>query len=165
MVGLVCSPRWQKYSMKSFDVIVQRINAIYRASVPALPHIATEGKTRDEAVYKAQEAIEEFFKSAEIVTVSVDVPALEFRPYATANDQLRDQALYSYSEGEDVESRMVKEIYAERRREREERERELDLEEVKARQRERRLEDLKRRQLEERDSLWTRRSDEVKEER
>jgi predicted RNase H-like HicB family nuclease len=134
--------------MKSFDVIIQRKNDLYRASVPALPHIATEGTTRDEALYRAQEAIEDFFKSAEVVSVSVDVPSLEFRPYATANDRLRDEALYPYPSDEDAMSRQTDEIYAERRREREEREREFDLDEIKRRQRGRRLEEIQRRQLE-----------------
>jgi predicted RNase H-like HicB family nuclease len=145
--------------MKSFDVIVQRKNGIYRATAPSLLNLATEGKTRDEALHRMQEAIEDFFKSAEVVTVSVDVPALEYRPYATANDHLRDQALYSHAEDEDIEARHIKEIYAERRREREECERELDLEELRTRQRERRLEEVKRRQLEEQNPLRAQESD------
>lgn len=140
--------------MKSFDVIVHRKNGAYRAIVPSLLNLTTEGKTRDEALHRMQEAIEDFFKSAEVVTVSIDVPALEYRPYATANDHLRDQALYSYAEDEDMEARHVKEIYAERRREREERERELDLEEIRKSERKRRLEEVKRRQLEEQGPLW-----------
>ncbi|MGH9754481.1 MAG: type II toxin-antitoxin system HicB family antitoxin [Blastocatellia bacterium] len=148
--------------MKSFDVIVHRKNGAYRAIATSLLNLTTEGKTRDEALHRMQEAIEDFFKSAEVVTVSVDVPALEYRPYATANDHLRDQTLYSYAEDEDMETRHVKEIYAERGREREERERELDLDEIRTRQRERRMEELKRRQLEDQDSLWAQESDEMK---
>jgi predicted RNase H-like HicB family nuclease len=55
--------------MKNFEVIVQQVNGVYRATVLALPQIKTEGASRDEALLRAQAAIEEFFKRAEVVRV------------------------------------------------------------------------------------------------
>jgi len=111
--------------MRTFDVIVQRENGAYRAFVPSLPNILAEGTSRDEAVKKVKEAIENFFTTAEVTTVSVDVPADEFRPYSTARDWLRQAALYS--EPDDEMARHIEEIYAERKRPREAVERELEI--------------------------------------
>ena len=60
--------------MKTYDVIVRLVSNVYVAVVPALPGIRTEGATRDDALLRAQQAIEDFFKSAEIVTVTVNAP-------------------------------------------------------------------------------------------
>ncbi len=60
--------------MKTYDVIVQQENGVYRASVIALPNVTAEGRSRDEALEKARVAITDFFKTAEVTTVSVDLP-------------------------------------------------------------------------------------------
>jgi predicted RNase H-like HicB family nuclease len=136
--------------MKSFDVIVHRWNGAYRASVPSLPHITTEGATRDDALIKAQEAIEAYFDTAEVVTLSMDVPVMEFRPSATANDHLRREALYPWPEDDEVNAQHLIDIYAERRRDGEERQREFEIEELKRQRWERRLEEIARSQRDER---------------
>jgi predicted RNase H-like HicB family nuclease len=61
--------------MKTYDVIVQQENGVFRASVIALPNITAEGRSRDEALEKARVAITDFFKTAEVTTVSVDLPS------------------------------------------------------------------------------------------
>jgi predicted RNase H-like HicB family nuclease len=88
--------------MKTYDVIVRLVNNVYVAVVPALPSIRAEGTTRDDALFRAKQAIEDYFKSAEVVSVAVDVPAIEFRPYETENDQLRRQALSPFPDDKDA---------------------------------------------------------------
>ncbi|NOT60949.1 MAG: type II toxin-antitoxin system HicB family antitoxin [Acidobacteria bacterium] len=135
--------------MKTYDVIVRLVNNIYVAVVPALPGIRTEGMTRDDALFRAQQqAIEDYFKSAEVVSLSVDVPALEFRPHATVNDRLRLHALTASSD--DMAAEVYLNIAAERLRDREELTLQDEEETAQAAQQQRRLEDLKRHQLEQR---------------
>jgi predicted RNase H-like HicB family nuclease len=112
--------------MKMYDVIVERNNGVYRASVPTLPNLSVEGATCDEAVANAKTAIEEFFKSAEVTTVSVDVPADEFRPYTRPSDLLRWTALYSRP-ATPLDEEFEAELAAEKQRQREEAELEFEL--------------------------------------
>jgi predicted RNase H-like HicB family nuclease len=111
--------------MKMYDVIVERRNGVYRASVPTLPNISVEASSRDEAVANAKKAIEDFFKSAEVTTVAIDVPANEFRPYSKPSDLLRWAALHSRPADEFNEQYQA-ELDAEKQRQREEAEREAD---------------------------------------
>lgn len=113
--------------MKLYDVIVERHNGVYRATVPTLPNLSAEGATRDEAVAQAKNAIEEFFKSAEVVTVAVDVPANEFRPYTNGYDLLRWMALHSRPATE-LDEQFEAELAAEKQRQREEAELEYEIE-------------------------------------
>jgi len=105
--------------MKMYDVIVERHNGGYRAAVPTLPNLFAEGSTRDEAVANAKKAIEGFFKSAEVTTVAVDVPADEFRPYTQPNDLLRWRAPYSHSRSE-LDEEFDAEFAVEKQRQRDE---------------------------------------------
>ncbi len=135
--------------MKTYDVIVRLVSNVYVAVVPALPGIRVEGTTRDDALFRAKQAIEDYFKSAEVVSVSVDVPAIEFRPHATVNDRLREQVLTASSD--DMEAEVYLNIAAERLREREELTLQDEWETAQTAQQQRRLEDLKRHQLQQRD--------------
>jgi predicted RNase H-like HicB family nuclease len=105
--------------MKSFDVIVQRENGGYRGVVPDLPSITVEGSSPDDVFAKAKVAIEEFFATAEVRTVSVDVPAEEYRPYTNGRDLLRYMSLYS-REPTEMDREYWAELEAERQRQREE---------------------------------------------
>jgi predicted RNase H-like HicB family nuclease len=133
--------------MKTYDVIVRLVNNVYVAVVPALPGIRAEGSTRDDALSRARQSIEDFFKSAEVVSVSVDVPAVEFRPYETENDQLRRQALLTFPDDKDaMESDYHMGMHDARRREIEELTLQDEWQTAQAAQQQRRLENLKRRQ-------------------
>ncbi len=131
--------------MKTYDVIVRLVNNVYVAVVPALPGIRVEGTTRDDALFRVKQAIEDYFKSAEVVSLPIDVPVIEFRPHATANDELRAAALTQATD--DIDAEQLVDIYAERRRQREEMIQQDDWQVMQVAQQQRRLEDLKRYQL------------------
>ncbi|MGH9842900.1 MAG: type II toxin-antitoxin system HicB family antitoxin [Blastocatellia bacterium] len=108
--------------MKSFDVFVQRDNGVFRALVPSLPNISADGASSTDAVENAKKAIEEFFKSAEVTTVSVDVPGFNPRSPRTWIESAG-----TFKGNEDEMLRHIEEIYAERKRQREAVERELGI--------------------------------------
>ena len=110
--------------MKLYDVIVERHNGVYRATVPTLPNLSAEGATRDEAVAEAKNAIEEFFKSVEVVTIAMDVPGHKLNP---RSPRVWLESAGGFSGDEDAMLNHIEEIYAERKRQREAVERELDI--------------------------------------
>ena len=133
--------------MKMYDVIVKQHNGGYRATVLTLPSLLAEGSTRDEAVINVKQAIEEFFKSAELRTVAVDLPSGKFSlaekwlQEARGTQQNADPApnldkrspriwletAGMFAGDEEAMWQHIEEIEAERRRQREEVEREYDL--------------------------------------
>lgn len=132
--------------MKMYDVIVERHNGGYRATVLTLPNLFAEGSTRDEAVANAKSAIEGFFKMTEVATVAVEVPLSDFpfadqwsRFNASPAGQIPDKRsprIWLETAGmfvgdEEAMWQHIEEIEAERRRQREEVEREYDLLEAK----------------------------------
>jgi len=113
--------------MKMYDVIVERRNGVYHASVPTLPNISVEASSRDEVVANAKKAIEDFFKSAEVTTVAVEVPDSGF-PFADrwihqAGIQRQDLTDPLYQE-------YLAELAREKQRQREEAEPEVDAEQL-----------------------------------
>ncbi|MEP7336219.1 MAG: hypothetical protein ABI977_00515 [Acidobacteriota bacterium] len=60
--------------MKTYDVIVERNNGHFRALFPALPNIAAERATRDEAIAAAAEAAQRYLREVEITTVHLVEP-------------------------------------------------------------------------------------------
>jgi predicted RNase H-like HicB family nuclease len=112
-------------------VIVGQENGIYRARIPNFPGLTAEGATRDEAVRNVERAVQNYLAGFEITTIRVDVPVREARRYSTAQDVLRVAGKFKGDEAAMLQH--IEEIYAERRRQREEVEREIDEEERKAR--------------------------------
>jgi predicted RNase H-like HicB family nuclease len=112
-------------------VIVEQENGVYRARIPNFPDLTAEGTTRDEAVRNVERAIRNYLAGFEVTTIRVDVPVREARRYSTAQDVLR--AAGKFKGDEEAMLQHIEEIYAERRRQREEVEREIDEEERKAR--------------------------------
>jgi len=116
--------------MKMYDVIVERRNGVYHASVPTLPNISVEASSRDEAVANAKKAIEDFFKSAEVTTVAVEVPVEMNRQ--NPNLDRRSPRVWLETAGmfvddEEAMLKHIEEIHAERKLQREAVERELDI--------------------------------------
>ncbi|MDX2041503.1 MAG: type II toxin-antitoxin system HicB family antitoxin [Acidobacteriota bacterium] len=137
--------------MKTYDVLVERHNGGYRAIVPTLPNLIAEGATPDEAVINVKQTIEEFFKSVEVRTVTVDLSSGKFalaekwlqearRSHQNAEGvpglDKRSPRIWLETAGmfagdEEAMWQHIEEIEAERRRQREEVEREYDLLEAK----------------------------------
>jgi predicted RNase H-like HicB family nuclease len=111
--------------MKMYDVIVERRNGIYHASAPALPGISVEGSSRDEAIVKAKEAIEDFFKSAEVTTIAVEVPASE---YSFADRWIHQAGIQRQDPADPLYQEYLAELAREKQRQREEAEGEADAE-------------------------------------
>ncbi|MBI3426807.1 MAG: hypothetical protein HY011_28085 [Acidobacteria bacterium] len=61
--------------MRDLDVVVQRTNGSYRAVILALPNVAAEGESREEALTKVRQAVEDFLATADVTTISVNLPA------------------------------------------------------------------------------------------
>jgi len=112
-------------------VIVEQENGVYRARIPNFPDLTAEGTTRDEAVRNVERAVQNYLAGFEVTTIRVDVPVREARRYSTAQDVLR--AAGKFKGDEEAMLQHIEEIYAERRRQRDEVEREIDEEERKAR--------------------------------
>ena len=112
-------------------VIVGQENGVYRARIPNFPDLTAEGTTRDEAVRNVERAVQNYLAGFEVTTIRVDVPVREARRYSTAQDALRAAGKFKGDEAAMVQH--IEDIYAERRRQREEVEREIDEEERKAR--------------------------------
>ncbi len=53
----------------------QRSTGIYEATTPALPGSMGKGKTRDEALDRLKNVIEEWLAETEMTTIEVDTPA------------------------------------------------------------------------------------------
>src|SRR5882672_10172139 len=101
-----------------YPVIVEQKNGIWRAFIPALADLSAEGASRDEAVRKAQQAAEEYLSKVEVTTIRVDIPAPKTRRYSTAQDVLKVAG--KFKGDEEAMRQHIEEIYAERRRQREE---------------------------------------------
>jgi predicted RNase H-like HicB family nuclease len=111
-------------------VIVGKQNGVYRARIPNFPDLTAEGATRDEAVRNVEQAVQNYLAKFEVTTISVNVPVREARRHSTAQDVLRAAGKFKGDEAAMLQH--IEEIYAERRRQREEVEREIDEEERKA---------------------------------
>src|SRR5215210_4424564 len=72
--------------MKTYYVIVERSNGHFRALFPALPNIAAEGATRDEAIAAATAAAQQYLREVEITTVHLA------EPQPIANEVLKQEA-------------------------------------------------------------------------
>ena len=107
-----------------YSVIIEQNNDHYRATIPALMNLTAEGKTRDEAFLKVWREAEAFLAKVEIATVEVVTPPQMIRP---DSPQAWLSTAGKFKGDEEAMLQHIEEIYAERRRQREEVERELDL--------------------------------------
>jgi predicted RNase H-like HicB family nuclease len=113
-----------------YPVIVEQKDGVWRAVIPALSDLAAEGASRDEAVHNVQRAAEVYLSAVEVTTIEVNVPGEEnLRP---GSPQAVLKAAGMFVGDEEAMLQHIEEIYAERRRQREEVERELDEAEAKA---------------------------------
>ena len=79
--------------MKTYDVIVEQQNGLFRALIPMLPQVAVEAATRDEAVVNAKLAAERYLSKVEIATVEVkERPVPQTQCVVIADDQAEERA-------------------------------------------------------------------------
>lgn len=105
--------------MRDLDVIVQRTNGSYRAIVLALPSVAAEGKSREEALTKVRQVAEDFLATADVTTISVSLPA---QVTLSRNPHVWLESAGMFKGDEAAMLQHLEEIEAERKRELEERE-------------------------------------------
>jgi predicted RNase H-like HicB family nuclease len=105
-----------------YPVIIEQKNGVYRAVIPVLSDLPAEGASRDEALHNAQRAAEAYLSTVDVATVEVTVPGEEsLRP---DSPQSWIKAAGMFVDDEEAMFQHIEEIYAERRRQREEAERE-----------------------------------------
>jgi predicted RNase H-like HicB family nuclease len=111
-----------------YPVIVENKNGAYRALIPALSGLSAEGATREEAVQNVRRAAEAYLSTVEVTTIEVALP-LDQQSQQTlrmGSPQAVLRAAGKFKGDEEAMLRHIEEIYAERRRQREEVEREID---------------------------------------
>ncbi len=106
-----------------YPVIIEQLNGHYRATIPALMNLMAEGKTRDEALRKVWREAEVYLAKVEIATIEVATPPQMIRP---DSPQAWLRAAGKFKGDEEAMQQHIEEIYAERRRQREEAEREFE---------------------------------------
>jgi predicted RNase H-like HicB family nuclease len=111
-----------------YPVIVEHINGAYRALIPALSDLSAEGATREEAVHNVRRAAEAYLSTVEVTTIEVALPLNKRSPQTLrpGSPQAVLRAAGKFKGDEEAMLRHIEEIYAERRRQREEVEREID---------------------------------------
>ena len=105
-----------------YSVIVEQVNGHYRATIPALMDLMAEGKTRNEALKNVWRSAEARLAKVEIATIEVSTPPQMIRP---DSPQAWLQSAGKFKGDEEAMQEHLAEIYAERKRQREEIEREL----------------------------------------
>ncbi len=110
-----------------YPVIVERENDVWRALIPTLSDLNAEGASYEEAVQNARRAAEAYLSKVVVTTIAINHPSQTLRP---GSKQAVLKAAGKFKDDEEAMLRHIEEIYAERRRQREEVERELDLSEA-----------------------------------
>lgn len=106
-----------------YPVIIEKLNGHYRATIPSLMNLMAEGPTRNEALRNVWREAEVYLAKVEIATIEVVTPPQMLRP-DSPKAWLR--AAGKFKGDEEAMQQHIEEIYAERRRQREEAEREAD---------------------------------------
>lgn len=73
---------------RTYDVVIERENGYFRATLLNLPRVSTEADTRDEALRQLQEAATNYLRQVELTTIELDAPAVAMRagsPQAVLN--------------------------------------------------------------------------------
>ncbi len=108
-----------------YSVIVERKNEIWCAVIPTLSDLTAEGASYDEAVQNATREAENFLASVQVTTIKIGAP-----PTATVNRRSPQNWIRSagkFAGEEEVMQQHLAEIYAERKKQREDAEHEADL--------------------------------------
>ena len=108
-----------------YPVIVENKNGVYRALIPALSVLSAEGATREEAVQNVRRAAEAYLSTVEVTTIELALP-MDQQALRPGSPQAVLRAAGKFKGDEEAMLQHIKEIYAERRRQREEVEREID---------------------------------------
>ena len=106
-----------------YSVILEQVNGHFRATIPALMDLMAEGKTRNEALRNVWRSAEARLATVEIATIEV-ATSQSIRP---DSPQAWLQSAGKFKGDEEAMQEHIAEIYAERKRQREEIEREIDL--------------------------------------
>lgn len=106
-----------------YSVIIEERDGMWRAFIPTLPELAAEGDSRDEALRNVWRVAQTYLSKVEVATIELALPPQRLRP-GSAESVLR--AAGKFVGDEEAMLQHIEEIYAERRREREEIERQLD---------------------------------------
>ena len=101
-----------------YSVIVENKDGVWRAFIPALADLSAEGTSEDEAVNNAKLEAEKYLSAVKIKTIAINLPnEAELRP-DSPQAWLRDAG--AFVGDEEAMLQHIEEIYAERRRQREE---------------------------------------------
>ena len=107
-----------------YAVIVERKSEIWHAVIPTLSDLSAEGASYEEAVQNAKQAAEDYLSNVVVTTVAVNHSQRPLRP---GSKQAVLKAAGKFKGDEPAMLQHIEEIYAERRRQREQAEQELDL--------------------------------------
>ena len=112
-----------------YPVIVEQKEGLWRAVIPALSDLSAEGASYEEAVRNAQKAAAAYLASVKVTTIEVPLPneQAELSKLRPGSPQAVLRAAGKFVGDEEAMLQHIEEIYAERRRQREEAEREADL--------------------------------------
>lgn len=106
-----------------YPVIVERKNGAWRAVIPALSDLSAEGSSYEDAVQKVRHAAKLFLSKVSITTIELNETSQELRR-GSPKSVLKSAGKFK---GDEEAMRLhIEEIYAERRRQREEAEREAE---------------------------------------
>lgn len=105
-----------------YPVIIEQKNGVWRAVIPALSDLTAEGASRDEAVLRARLAAEEYLSSVEVTTIRLSAP--QPQPVSPRSPREWINSAGKFAGDEEAMQEHIEEIYAERRRQREQAERE-----------------------------------------
>ncbi len=106
-----------------YPVIVEQKNGVWRAVIPALSDLCAEGSSYEEAVQRARQAAEIYLSQVRVTTIAVNENNQELRR-GSPKSVLKSAGKFK---GDEEAMRLhIEEIYAERRRQREEAEREAE---------------------------------------
>ena len=69
-----------------FTVIIEKNGAQYCVLIPQLPNLVAEGPTREDALFQAQRAAEEYLAQVELVQIELKTPVQIEQRFSTAQD-------------------------------------------------------------------------------
>jgi predicted RNase H-like HicB family nuclease len=116
--------RKERYMSRTFDVIIERQNGHYRATVPVLPGVAAEAASRNEALTLVWQAAEDYLEQVEVATIEVEISAECLRP-GSPQAVLRAAAECRVDPNDELYQEYVANLEAEKRQQRQTAEREV----------------------------------------
>ncbi len=75
-----------------YQILVKQQNNSFLATALGIPECSVEAQTREQAVIKAREAIENWLAQGEIITVEVETASSN--PWLKLHGQLKDEPLF-----------------------------------------------------------------------